>query len=96
MRTFILSTGFAAAMGAFAMAPANAAPIATHGVVAAPAFTSDVACRTVKKVVVSRGVKRVTTRQECTRAPMMRKRAYVAPRRYYRPAPRPGITVRVR
>ena len=91
MRTLILSTGFAAAMGAFAMAPASAAPIATHGVIGAPAATTDVACRTVKKVVIKNGVKRVTTTQQCTPAA----RVYVAPRRYYRPA-RPGITVRVR
>lgn len=93
MRTFILSTGAAAAMGLFAMGSANAAPIAVHGVIAAPAVTTDVACRMVKKTVVRNGVRRVTTTRSCT--PTAR-RVYVAPKRYYRPAPRPGITVRVR
>lgn len=96
MRNILLSAGVAGAMGVLAMGSANAAPIAVHGVIAAPAVTTDVACRTVKKVVVKNGVRRVTTTQQCTRAPVVSRRVYVAPRRYYRPAPRPGIVVRVR
>ncbi|MFC3692692.1 hypothetical protein [Chenggangzhangella methanolivorans] len=92
MRTFILSTGFAAAMGAFAVAPASAAPISTHGVLVAPVVTDNVACVVKKKTVIRNGVKRVTTVRDC--GPVAR-RTYIAPRRYYRPA-RPGITVRVR
>lgn len=95
MRTFILSTGAAAAMGLFAVGSANAAPIAVHGVIAAPAVTTDVACRMVKKTVVRNGVRRVTTTRTCSPVVGAR-RVYVAPKRYYRPAPRPGITVRVR
>ena len=60
----------------------------------APAATTDVACRTVKKTVVRNGVRRVTTSRECTRGPAYGKRVYVAPRRYTRPAP--GLTIRVR
>lgn len=98
MRAYILSTGLAAALGVFAMGPANAAPIATHGVIAAPAVTSDVACRTVKKTVIRNGVRRVTTTRECTRGPVVRERVYGA-RRYYGPRrydSAPGISIRVR
>lgn len=92
MRTFLLAAGVAAAMGAFAIAPASAAPIATHGVIVAPAATTDVACRTVKKVVFRNGVKRVTTTQQCSR-PVFRERVVVGPRRR---APAVGIGVRIR
>ena len=91
MKAILLSTGFATAMGFAALTSANAAPIATHGVIAAPEVTTQVQCRTVKRVVYRGGVKRVTTTRSCAPAA----RVYVAPRRYYR-APRPGITVRVR
>ncbi len=92
MRTFLLATGAAAILGAFAMSPASAAPIATHGVIVAPAATTDVACRTVKKVVFKNGVKRVTTTQQCSR-PVYRERVVVGPRRR---APAVGIGVRIR
>lgn len=92
MRTLLLSTGFAVAMGAFAMGSANAAPISTRVVVAAPAAITDVACRQVKKVVFKNGVKRVTTFQECSR-PVVRERVVVGPRRR---APVVGIGVNIR
>lgn len=97
MKGFILSVGVAGLLGAMAMAPANAAPIATHGVIVAPAATTDVACRTVKKVVVSRGVRRVTTSRQCSPGAgvYVAPRGYYAPRRAYR-RPSTGITVRVR
>lgn len=91
MKGFILSAGVAGLLGATAMAPASAAPIATHGVIVAPAVTTDVACRVVKKTVIRNGVRRVTTTRDCGR----RAGVYVAPKRYYR-RPSSGITVRVR
>lgn len=96
MKSLILSTGVAAAMGVIAMGSANAAPISTHGMIAAPAVTSDVACRTVKKTVFRNGVKRVTTSKQCDGMGRPGARVYVAPRRYYarpRPYRRPGVSV---
>ena len=94
MKALILSTGVAAAMGVVALGSASAAPIATHGVIAAPAVTSDVACRTVKKTVFRNGMKRVTTTKQCDGMGRPGARVYVAPRRYSaRPYRRPGVSV---
>lgn len=95
MKALILSTGLAAAMGVFAMGSAGAAPIATHGVIQAPAGVTGVACRTVKKTVFRNGVKRVTTTKQCD-GMGPRAGVYVAPRRAYvqpRPYRRPGVSV---
>lgn len=100
MKTLILSTGFAALLGAMAIAPANAAPIATHSVVVAPSMTSDVACRTVKRTTFRNGVKRTVTSQECSRPRVVERRVYRDDRPRYRhydrrPA-RPGLSINIR
>jgi hypothetical protein len=91
MKGLILSATMAAGLGLFAAGSANAAPIATHGVIVAPAVTTDVACRTVKKVVVRNGVRRVTNSRVCNRGPVVRKR--VVRRGYGYRAPRPGVRI---
>ncbi|MBB3973877.1 hypothetical protein [Hansschlegelia beijingensis] len=105
MRTALLSAAaLALGLGAFAAAPASAAPIATHATIAAPAAVSDVACRTVRKTVWRNGVKRTVTSRECDRANrswrrdrVVERRYRPGPRPYYRPAPpRPGIGIYVR
>jgi hypothetical protein len=95
MKGLILSTSLAAALGAFAIAPASAAPIATHGTIVAPAIATDVGCRTVKKIVVSRGVKRVTTSRICDRPRYVERRRYYRdrPYGYSRPYVRPGVSI---
>jgi hypothetical protein len=95
MKGLILSTSLAAALGAFAFAPASAAPIATHGTILAPVVATDVACRTVKKTVWSRGVKRVTTSRTCDRPRYVERRVYHRDRRYgySRPYVRPGVSI---
>ncbi|WP_271166750.1 hypothetical protein [Hansschlegelia plantiphila] len=67
MKTFLIATGMALGLGAFALAPAEAAPISTRAAIAAPTATSDVACRVVKKTVYRNGVRRVTTSKTCDR-----------------------------
>lgn len=95
MKTVLLTTSVAAAIGALSMGAANAAPIATHGTIVAPSASTEAACRTVKRTVWRGGVKRVTTTRSCSpTAGYYAPRRYYAPRPYYRPA-RPGITVRV-
>lgn len=95
MKGFILSAAAAGLFGAMAMAPANAAPIATHGVILAPAGASDVACRTVKRTVVRNGVRRVTTTRECGRTTVQRRRVFRNGRYYYEPI-RPGVSINIR
>jgi hypothetical protein len=92
MKGLLLSTTLAAGFGVFAMAPANAAPIATHGIVAAPASVTDVACRTVKRTVVRNGVRRVTTTKDCGRTTVKRRRVYRNGRYYYEPVS-PGVSI---
>jgi hypothetical protein len=92
MKGLLLSTTFAAGLGALAMGPANAAPISTHGVIVAPAGATDVACRTVKRVVVRNGVRRVTTTKDCGRPVVQRRRVYRNGRYYYEPY-RPGVGI---
>jgi hypothetical protein len=87
MKRFLLPAGMALGLGALAFSPANAAPIATHGVVLAPTVTSDVGCRTVKKIMTRNGVRRVTTTRICDRDRYSRNR-YVERRRVYRHGPR--------
>ncbi|WP_020179487.1 hypothetical protein [Methylopila sp. M107] len=101
MRTFLLSSCVAGALGVLAMGSANAAPIATHGVIQAPSAIADVQCRTVKRVTYSYGVKRVVTSQECARPvyrdrPVYRERRerYIERRDYRRPGPSIGIQIR--
>jgi hypothetical protein len=103
MKTLLLSTSLALGLGAFALAPASAAPIAAGGVVAAPSATVDVACRTVEKRV-RRGNRTVITRvRECGRDRYERRDRYVERRRYWRDGGyrhydrrEPGISVRIR
>lgn len=96
MKALLLSAGMAAGLGAVAFSPAYAAPIAAHGVVLAPTVTSDVACRTVKKIVTRNGVRRVTTTRVCDRPRtyVERRRVYRGGRYYYEPV-RPGIGIGV-
>lgn len=103
MKTILLSTGLAAALGVFAMAPASAAPIATHGVVLAPAGATDVACRTVTKTTYRNGVKRSVTSRECSRdryveRRVYRDRGYRTYDRGYRSydRPRSGLSINIR
>ncbi|HVI27247.1 hypothetical protein [Hansschlegelia sp.] len=97
MKTALLSAAAVAlGLGAFAAAPASAAPIATHATIVAPAATSDVGCRTVRKTVWNHGVKRTVTTRQCDRARVVERRYRPAPRYYHRPAPRPGIGIYVR
>ena len=96
MKGFILSAGVAGLFGAMAMAPASAAPIATHGVILAPAGASDVACRTVKRTVVRNGVRRVTTTQECSRPQAQQRRRVFRNGRYYYEPMRPGLSINIR
>lgn len=95
MKTILLSTGFALGLGLLATAPSSAAPLPVHGI-AAPSLMNDVACRTVtKRVRRPNGTIRVTRSRVCDARPVYRDRR-VDRHRVYRPAPRPGITVRVR
>lgn len=90
MKGLILSATMAAGLGLFAAGSAVAAPIATHGVILAPAATTDVACRVVKRTVIRNGVRRVTTTRDCGRT-VVRKR--VVRRGYGYRAPRPGVRI---
>lgn len=103
MKSILLSTGFAAMLGAFAIAPASAAPIATHGVVLAPAGATDVACQTVRRTTYRNGVKRVVTSRECSRDRYVERRVYRedrrgfrGDRRDYRRYDRPGLNINIR
>lgn len=95
MKTFLLSAGLALGLGAVALSPAEATPLAMRGAIAAPTATTDVACRVVKKTVYRNGVKRVTTTRECGRPGWRSDRRY--DRRDFRDhhRPRPGISVHV-
>lgn len=107
MKGLILSAGLALGLGGLSLAPAAAAPLAPAGVFAAPTLVDQVACRTVTKSVRRNGVTRITKTQQCTpnRYGQRRyygnggrvydRRVYRSDRPYYRPAPRPGFTVRV-
>lgn len=68
MKNLLISAGLALGLGAVSFASANAAPI-TRATVVAPAATSDVGCRTVKRVTYRNGMKRVVSSQECDRRP---------------------------
>ncbi|GLK79486.1 hypothetical protein [Methylopila turkensis] len=99
MKTLLLSTGLAFGLGVFALAPASAAPVVKSTVVTT-GVVSDSACRMVEKRVRRNGVVRITRTRECTRPRVVERRVYrdnrrYAPRPYYRPDPRPGISIRV-
>ncbi len=100
MKGLILSAGLALGLGGLSLAPAAAAPLAPVGVVVAPSLVDQVACRTVTKSVRRNGVTRITKTQQCTpnrygQRRVYDRRVYRNDRPYYRPAPRPGFTVRV-
>lgn len=107
MKGLILSAGLALGLGGLSLTPAAAAPLAPVGVVVAPSLVDNVACRTVTKSVRRNGVTRITKTQQCDRPRYSQRRVYGNSRRvydrrvyrndrpYYRPAPRPGFTVRV-
>lgn len=97
MKTLILSAGLALGLGAAVTTTANAAPISTPSIVVAPASAGDVACRTVKKVTVRNGVKKVVTSQSCgdDRRPNHVERRVIRRDRDFDHRPRPGLSIRV-
>lgn len=94
MKIALLSTSFALGLGLLASAPASAGPLATPGTLLAPSVVSDVACRVVtKRVRRPNGTVRVTRTRVCDAGPRWRRDWRHG--RPYRPAPRPGVTIRV-
>lgn len=99
MKFIAAAAGLALGLGSLALAPAaQAAPLSAPARVVAPSVVSDVACRTVtRRVVRPNGTVRYVRTRTCDRwrRPAYRERRYYHGRRYYRPAPRPGVTIRV-
>lgn len=84
MNKLLIAAGLAFGLGTVALAPAEAAPIATRGAIAAPSATGDVACRMVARTTYRHGVRRIVRTRECTRD-----------RRGPARGPRPGIRVHI-
>lgn len=94
MKTILLSTGVALGLGLLATAPSSAASLPLHAPFAGQGLVSDVACRTVtRRVTRPNGTVRVTRSRVCDRPVYRERRVYRD--RMYRPAPRPGVSIRV-